>query len=88
MIDPDKLRRVAKRKGIESAYQLWQALAEVGHETSESQAGRLWNGRSDPRQSTMDILCEALDCEQGEIIAGRNRKKARAARALPTSAKA
>lgn len=76
MIDTDKLRREARREGIESGYQLAKRFRETGYEYSNSQALRLWNGTHDPRLSTLERLCEILKCDLSDITVSVKTKNA------------
>jgi transcriptional regulator with XRE-family HTH domain len=75
MFDSDKLQRLAKKKGVTTPYQLSMKLTEAGYQTSESQARRLWSGKSDPKISTLGKLATVLDCEPSELLKRRVRKR-------------
>ena len=67
MIDTEKLQRLAGKRQIFTFYQLAKAFEKGGHRCSDSQAQRLWEGTTDPRLSTVDRLCEVLNCEPLQI---------------------
>jgi len=75
MLDTGELQRRAKKQGFTTPYQLAAALIEAGHNTSRSQVTRLWNGTSDPKLSTVDRLCEILDCEVADILKRRRKRR-------------
>ena len=80
MIDTEKLRRVANRLGIATAYQLAKAFREKGYSCPDASAQRLWEASNDPKLSTVDRLCDVLGCEISEITSlpstnGRRRKR-------------
>ncbi len=59
-----RIQEVAMSRGIITAYQLQKAL-----ESHPAMAARLWKGNMDRiGLQTIDALCEALDCEPGDLI--------------------
>ena len=59
-----RIQEVAMKRGITTAYQLQKAL-----ESHPAMAARLWKGDMDRiGLQTVDALCEALDCEPGDLI--------------------
>ena len=60
-----RVRDVAERKGITTAYQLQKAARlHPGH------AAKLWKGGIEMiGLKTIDTLCEALGCEPGDLFA-------------------
>src|SRR5262249_9517626 len=59
-----RIREVANAKGITTEYQLQKA-----GNLQPSHAARLWRGEMMLiKLSTIDALCEALDCEPGDLI--------------------
>jgi len=59
-----RIQEVAMSRGITTAYQLQKAL-----ESHPAMAARLWKGNMDRiGLQTIDALCEALDCEPGDLI--------------------
>ena len=67
MIDTEKLQRLAGKQAIFTFYQLAKAFELGGYRCSDSQAQRLWEGTTDPRMSTVDRLCDVLNCEPFQI---------------------
>lgn len=74
-----RVRDVAERKGITTAYQLQKAA-----QLHPSHAAKLWKGDVEMiGLKTIDTLCEALTCEPGDLIvraqngkaAGRNKRR-------------
>lgn len=66
-----KIREMAERRGITTAYQLQKAL-----NTLPGTAARLWRGQmSMIGLETIDALCEALECEPADLIVRDNGKK-------------
>jgi DNA-binding Xre family transcriptional regulator len=66
-----KIREVAERNGITTAYQLQKAAQlHPGH------AAKLWKGDAEMiGLKTIDTLCEALHCEPGDLFARNGDKK-------------
>ena len=67
------IREMAIRRGVTTAYQL-QKLAGLypGH------AAKLWSGKSLMiGLSTLDSLCEALNCQPGDLFVRVRGKKAK-----------
>lgn len=59
-----KIREIAEKAGMTKAYQLQKATG-----LSPSMASRLFNGEGDGIQfSTLDKLCDALECEPGDLL--------------------
>lgn len=72
------ISQVAEKQGITTAYQLQKALA-----LPPSMAARLWKGELEKvATSTLDKLCEAFDCQPGDLLtyvaAKKNNRKAAA----------
>ena len=70
-----KIREVAEGKGISNPFTLSQATG-LAYATCHN----IWNGQ--PRMiglDTLDRLCEALDCELGDLLV-RTLSRGRAAR--------
>jgi putative transcriptional regulator len=58
------ISQVAEQRGITTAYQLQKALA-----LPPSMAARLWKGElGKVATSTLDKLCEAFDCQPGDLL--------------------
>ena len=59
-----RIQEVAMKRGITTAYQLQKAMG-----SHPAMAARLWKGDMDRiGLQTIDALCEALDCEPGDLI--------------------
>lgn len=58
------IRQAAEKKGITTAYQLQKAM-----NIPPAMAARLWKGEMKMiALSTLDALCEVLDCEVSDLI--------------------
>lgn len=57
------VRKAAEAAGVEKAYQLQTLL-----DCSPSLARNLWLGKQLPELKTLDRVCDALDCELGDLI--------------------
>lgn len=68
MLDSTKVQRHAKRAGLLNFYQLAQEFRVHGFKCSESQAKRFWTGDTDPKLSSLERLCEVLDCKLTDLI--------------------
>jgi Cro/C1-type helix-turn-helix DNA-binding protein len=80
MIDTVRLRRVAKRRGIGTFYQLARAFEARGYSCSDSQAQRFWDGSTDPKLSSVVRLCEVLGCAFQDIMKPLSQRRRKAAR--------
>lgn len=58
-----KIREVAKKRGITSAYQLQKAMG-----IHPGAASRLWSRAEGLNFKTLDAICQALDCDPGELF--------------------
>ena len=68
-----QIKQTAKRNGITNAYQLQKAM-----QIQPAMAARLWKGSMKMiALSTLDALCESLDCELNELMVRVGRKKKR-----------
>lgn len=62
------VQKIAKRKGIKTAYQLQKAL-----DVSPSVAAKLWSDDFElMSRVSLDRLCRALEAKPGELITFRN----------------
>lgn len=58
------IRQAAEKKGITTAYQLQKAM-----NIPPAMAARLWKGEMKMiALSTLDALCEVLECEVSELV--------------------
>jgi DNA-binding Xre family transcriptional regulator len=63
------LRMVAAQRGIWRASDLRRLLAEAGLELSTGKMSHLWSGQPiSVRLDDLEVLCQVLDCQQGELL--------------------
>jgi putative transcriptional regulator len=63
------LRMVAAQRGIWRASDLRRRLAEAGLEISGGKMSHLWSGRPiSVRLDDLEVICQALDCDPGELL--------------------
>jgi putative transcriptional regulator len=63
------LRMVAAQRGIWRAADLRRLLAEAGLEISTGKMSYLWSGQPiSVRLDDLDVLCQVLDCDPGELL--------------------
>jgi len=68
MLDAAKVQRQARRVGLLNFYQLARGFKAKGFRCSESQAKRFWTGGTDPKLSSLERLCEVLDCKLTDLV--------------------
>src|SRR5688500_13911857 len=57
------IQRAAKRRGLMNSHQLSKSIG-----VSRMVGSRLWEGKQEPRLSTLDKICEAWGCDLDELI--------------------
>ncbi|PRW63065.1 helix-turn-helix domain-containing protein [Actinopolyspora mortivallis] len=63
------LRLVAAHRGIWKAGELQRRLAEHGLHVSAGKLSGLWSGTPiSLKLSDLDVICEVLDCDIGELL--------------------
>lgn len=75
MLDAEKVRRMSRRAGFQTFYQLAQGFEAKGYSCSESQAKRFWNGDTDPKLSSLERLCEVLRCRLDDLVSKNGHTK-------------
>lgn len=64
-----KVDKIASKKGIKNASQLSAAASQIGLTLHLQTAYDLWNNTAERiALSTIDILCEVLDCSPGALF--------------------
>lgn len=58
------VKKAALKRGVKTYYQLARLLGD----DQDMRAKRLWDGQSIPTLSTLDKVCDALDCNLLDVI--------------------
>ena len=86
------LRLAAAQRDIWKASQLQRMLAEAGLVISAGKMSNLWSGQPVTiRLDDLDIICEVLECEPGDLLIrepGKARRAGRQAGTPPAAAAA
>lgn len=58
-----RIQQAARRRGLNNSHQLSLSIG-----VSRMVGSRLWEGKQEPKLSTLDKICEAWGCELSELI--------------------